>query len=205
MLAMQAIVNPGDEVVVVTPVWPNLTAQPVILNAQLKTVCLEPKQGRWTLPMEALLAAVTERTRLLVINSPNNPTSWTLTREEQQTILQHCRRTGTWILADEVYENLFYLPSTNLCAPGFFRSCKEDLIVLVWTIGKYPLLPLMHERRRTRRRQTEANRRTKRKHQKKRRGQRYPQEKQKFQTDQTRRLWQRCRNYQIHGLLRLGE
>ena len=137
MLAMQAIVNPGDEVVVVTPVWPNLTAQPVILGAPLKTVCLEPKQGRWTLPMEALLAAVTERTRLLVINSPNNPTGWTLTREEQQTILQHCRRTGTWILADEVYENLFYLPSTNLCAPGFLDiAAPEDQLVVAHSFSK---------------------------------------------------------------------
>ena len=137
MLAMQAIVNPGDKVVVVTPVWPNLTAQPVILNAQLKTVCLEPKQGRWTLPMEALLAAVTERSRLLVINSPNNPTGWTLTRQEQQTILQHCRRTGTWILADEVYENLFYLPSTNLCAPGFLDiAAPEDQLVVAHSFSK---------------------------------------------------------------------
>jgi aspartate/methionine/tyrosine aminotransferase len=59
MLAMQALLNPGDQAVVVTPVWPNLTAQPVILGAQLQTVCLVPQQGRWTLPMEALLAAVT--------------------------------------------------------------------------------------------------------------------------------------------------
>ena len=137
MLAMQAIVNPGDEVVVVTPVWPNLTAQPVILGAQLQTVCLVPQQGRWTLPMDALLAAVTERTRLLVINSPNNPTGWTLTRQEQQTILQHCRRTGTWILADEVYENLFYLPSTNLCAPGFLDiAAPEDQLVVAHSFSK---------------------------------------------------------------------
>ena len=111
MLAMQAIVNPGDEVVVVTPVWPNLTSQPVILGADLRTVCLEPQHGRWTLPMEKLLAAITPHTRLVVINSPNNPTGWTLSRAEQQTILAHCRRTDTWILSDEVYENLYYLPT----------------------------------------------------------------------------------------------
>ena len=52
MLAMQALVSPGEQVVVVTPVWPNLTSQPVILGAQLRTVCLEPHQGRWTLPMD---------------------------------------------------------------------------------------------------------------------------------------------------------
>ena len=59
MLAMQALIDPGDQVVVVTPVWPNLTAQPLILGAQLLTVALEPRQGRWTLPMDKLLAAIT--------------------------------------------------------------------------------------------------------------------------------------------------
>ncbi len=137
MLAMQALLNPGDEAVVVTPVWPNLTSQPVILGAQLKTVCLEPKQGRWTLPMDKLLAAVTPATRLLVVNSPNNPTGWTLSRDEQQTILQHCRRTGTWILADEVYENLFYLPSPNLCAPSFLDiASPEDQLVVAHSFSK---------------------------------------------------------------------
>jgi aspartate/methionine/tyrosine aminotransferase len=137
MLAMQALLNPGDQAVVVTPVWPNLTAQPMILGAQLQTVCLVPQQCRWTLPMDALLAAVTDRTRLLVINSPNNPTGWTLTRQEQQTILQHCRRTGTWILADEVYENLFYLLSTNLCAPSFLDiASPEDQLVVAHSFSK---------------------------------------------------------------------
>ena len=137
MLAMQAIVNPGEQVVVVTPVWPNLTSQPVILGAELKTVCLEPHQGRWTLPMEKLLAAVTPDTRLLVVNSPNNPTGWTLTRAEQQTLLDHCRRTGTWILADEVYENLYYLPTDNRCAPSFLDiAAAQDRLVVAHSFSK---------------------------------------------------------------------
>ena len=137
MLAMQAIVNPGEQVVVVAPVWPNLTSQPVILGAELKTVCLEPHQGRWTLPMEKLLAAVTPDTRLLVVNSPNNPTGWTLTRAEQQTLLDHCRHTGTWILADEVYENLYYLPTDNRCAPSFLDiAAAQDRLVVAHSFSK---------------------------------------------------------------------
>ena len=137
MLAMQAIVNPGEQVVVVTPVWPNLTSQPVILGAELKTVCLEPQHGRWTLPMDKLLAAVTPATRLLVVNSPNNPTGWTLSRDEQQTLLNHCRRTGTWILSDEVYENLYYQPSINRCAPSFLDIAQpEDRLVVAHSFSK---------------------------------------------------------------------
>ena len=69
---------------------------------------LKPVQGAWTLDMDELLAAITPRTRVLIVNAPNNPTGWTLTRSEQQAILDHCRNTGTWILADEVYERLYY-------------------------------------------------------------------------------------------------
>jgi aspartate/methionine/tyrosine aminotransferase len=45
---------------------------------------------------------------VLLVNAPNNPTGWTLTRAEQQALLDHCRRTGTWIVADEVYERLYF-------------------------------------------------------------------------------------------------
>ena len=66
MLAVQALVDAGDEVVAVTPIWPNLTAQPQIMGAHLKTVSLVPRAGAWTLDLEALLAEVTDKTRLLI-------------------------------------------------------------------------------------------------------------------------------------------
>ena len=122
MLAVQALVEAGDEVVAVTPVWPNLTAQPLIMGARLRCVPLQPAQGAWTLDLPALLDAVGPATKLLIINAPNNPTGWTLSREEQQAILAHCRRTGTWILADEVYERLYYEDSANGCAPSLARK-----------------------------------------------------------------------------------
>jgi aspartate/methionine/tyrosine aminotransferase len=137
MLAMQALVDAGDEVVAVTPVWPNLTAQPVILGARLKCVPLKPVDGAWTLDMDALLAAITPATKLLILNAPNNPTGWTLTRAEQQQILDHCRRTGTWILADEVYERLYYEASPNQCAPSFLDlSAPDDRLVVVHSFSK---------------------------------------------------------------------
>jgi aspartate/methionine/tyrosine aminotransferase len=137
MLAMQALVNPGDQVLVVTPVWPNLTAQPLILGAQLQTLALQAVNGRWTLPLQDLLNRITPATKLLVLNSPNNPTGWTLNREEQLTLLAHCRQTGTWILADEVYENLYYLPTSNACAPSFLDICQpDDRLVVAHSFSK---------------------------------------------------------------------
>ncbi len=126
MLAVQCLVDAGDEVVAVTPVWPNLTAQPAIMGAHLRCVPLRPVGGSWTLDLEALLAAITPATRLLIVNAPNNPTGWTLSSVEQQALLAHCRRTGTWILADEVYERLYYAPSLNACAPSFLDVAQAD-------------------------------------------------------------------------------
>jgi len=137
MLAMQQLVDAGDEVVAVTPVWPNLTAQPVIMGAQLQCVPLTPIDGVWTLDMSRLLAAVTSATKVLIINAPNNPTGWTLTRLEQQCILEHCRQTGTWILADEVYERLYFEPSANACAPSFLDlALPDDRLVVVHSFSK---------------------------------------------------------------------
>ena len=137
MLAMQALVTAGDEVVAVTPVWPNLTAQPVIMGARLTCVSLTPVAGAWTLDVESLLAAVTPTTKVLILNAPNNPTGWTLTRAEQQRILDHCRRTGTWIVADEVYSQLYYEPSPNGCAPSFLDIAKpDDRLVVVHSFSK---------------------------------------------------------------------
>ncbi len=131
MLAVQALVDAGDEVVIVTPVWPNLVAQPTIMGAQVRCVPLRPQGGAWGLDLPALLGAITARTKLLIVNAPNNPTGWTLTREEQQQILAHCRSTGTWILADEVYEKLYYEPTAHGCAPSFLDLAAPDDHLLV--------------------------------------------------------------------------
>ena len=137
MLAVQALVDKGDEVVAVTPVWPNLTAQPAIMGATVTCVSLKPVDGQWQLDMAALFDAITPKTKLLIINAPNNPTGWTLTRAEQEAILAHCRHTGTWILADEVYERLYFEPTPNGAAPSFLDiATPEDRLVVAHSFSK---------------------------------------------------------------------
>ena len=136
MLAMQVLAGAGDEVVVVVPVWPNLTAQPLILGANVKRVSLTVKQGAWQLDMAALLDAVTSQTKVLLVNAPNNPTGWTLTRAEQETILAHCRRTGTWVVADEVYERVYFAHGSR-CAPSFLDVAEpDDRLVVAHSFSK---------------------------------------------------------------------
>ncbi len=135
MLAMQLLLDAGDEVVAVVPVWPNLTAQPVILGGRVTRVPLRPQQGAWQLDMDELLAAVTPGTRVLLVNAPNNPTGWTLSRAEQQRLLDHCRRTGTWIVADEVYERIWF--GQGRTAPSFLDIAEpEDRLVVAGSFSK---------------------------------------------------------------------
>ena len=137
MLAVQAVVNAGDEVVAITPVWPNLTAQPAIMGAQVCCVPLVPVNGEWTLDLDAVRAAVTPATKLLIVNAPNNPTGWTMSSAEQQALLDHCRSTGTWILADEVYERLYYEPTPNGCAPSFLDiAAPDDHLIVAHSFSK---------------------------------------------------------------------
>jgi aspartate/methionine/tyrosine aminotransferase len=139
MLAMQALVDAGDEVVAVVPVWPNLTAQPAILGARVTRFSLQPlADASWHLDVDALKRVVTPDTRVLLVNSPNNPTGWTLSRAEQETLLAHCRTTGTWIVADEVYERMFFAAAgTARCAPSFLDvAAADDRLVVVHSFSK---------------------------------------------------------------------
>jgi aspartate/methionine/tyrosine aminotransferase len=130
------VAGAGDRVVAVTPLWPNLVEIPKILGAHVETVSLTYGADGWTLDLERLLAALTPGTRMLMINSPNNPTGWTMTRDEQRTVLDHCRRHGIWIVADEVYERLYY-GAEGRVAPSFLDlATRDERVIAVNSFSK---------------------------------------------------------------------
>jgi len=134
MLANQALVGAGDRVVIVTPVWPNLVEIPRILGAEAVTFPLDYTAAGWKLDLQRLLATLTPATRMVCINSPNNPTGWTISRDEQRAILDHCRRHGIWILADDAYERLYYGAGS---APSFLDIADAaDRLVSANTFSK---------------------------------------------------------------------
>jgi len=108
MLVSQLLLDPGDRVVEVVPLWPNLQEIPRILGASVATVPLQFSPDGWRLDLGRLLGELRPGTKALYLNSPNNPTGWTITREAQRAILEHCRRHGIWIFADDAYERLYY-------------------------------------------------------------------------------------------------
>jgi aspartate aminotransferase len=136
MLSAEALISPGDRVAVVTPVWPNLVEIPRIMNAVVTTVPLSIEGGRWSLDLERALSLITPDTRALYINSPGNPTGWVITPEAQAVLLDHCRRLGVWIIADDVYERLSYVAEDGL-APSFLSIADpEDRLISVNSFSK---------------------------------------------------------------------
>jgi len=125
MLTVEALVAPGDRVVVITPLWPNLVEIPKILSANVVTVPLSCRDGAWSLDLDRLMRALTPDTRLLLVNSPNNPTGWTLGADEQRAILERCRRDGIWLVADDVYERLYYRDAAT-AAPSFLDIADSE-------------------------------------------------------------------------------
>jgi aspartate/methionine/tyrosine aminotransferase len=156
MLAVEALVAPGDRVVVVTPLWPNLVEIPKILSAEVVCVPLSFGASGWRLDLDRLLDALTPGTRALMLNSPNNPTGWTIDRAAQQALLAHCARHGIWIVADDVYERLYYVED-RACAPSLLDIADRGMRVvstnsfskawlmtgwrLGWIVGPTPLMP----------------------------------------------------------------
>ena len=129
MIAMQSILDPGDRVVVVTPVWPNVAEIPRILGADVVRVGLKPVAGEWRLDTQELIDAITPQTRLLLVNSPGNPTGWALSTEDRVEILAHCRRLGVWVITDDVYERL-YFGADGGSAPSLLQIAdREDRII----------------------------------------------------------------------------
>jgi aspartate/methionine/tyrosine aminotransferase len=136
MIAVQALVGAGDSVVAVTPLWPNLTEIPRILGARVVTVPLAPSARGFTLDLDRLLAALTPDTRALLLNSPNNPTGWAIDVEAQKAILAHCRRHGIWIVADDVYERIYFRDDAKT-APSFLAlATPGDRVVSTNSFSK---------------------------------------------------------------------
>jgi aspartate aminotransferase len=135
MIAAQMVVAPGDRAVMVTPIWPNIAEIPRILGGMVERVPLTVVNGRWSLDLNRLLAALTPETRMLVINSPGNPTGWTIDIADQRVLLDHCRRHGIWILSDDVYERLVFDP--RAIAPSFLSLIDpEDRLMSVNSFSK---------------------------------------------------------------------
>ena len=131
-LGIRALLDPGDDAIVLTPAWPNGSSSVMMANANV-TQIPQPLCGqRYTIDFAALEAAVTPRTRMLLYTSPSNPLGWVATAEEQQGLLDFARRHNLWLVADEVYDRLYYAGARlGEPVPSILRLATRDDAVLV--------------------------------------------------------------------------
>jgi aspartate/methionine/tyrosine aminotransferase len=108
MLIAQATVGPGDNAVAITPSWPNILRAMQINGAEPREVAMTAGNNGWSLDMDALFAACDERTKVIYLASPGNPTGWMISRAEAERLLNFARTRGIAILSDEVYHRLVY-------------------------------------------------------------------------------------------------
>ncbi|QCM09065.1 pyridoxal phosphate-dependent aminotransferase [Agrobacterium tumefaciens] len=122
-LAVQALTSPGDEMVYLTPTWPNIVAAIGVAGAKAVPVGIDFHDGRWDLDIGKLESAITGKTRALFINTPSNPTGWTATRDNLRDVLALARKHDLWIVADEIYA-LYHYAGTR--APSFLDVMEPD-------------------------------------------------------------------------------
>jgi aspartate/methionine/tyrosine aminotransferase len=133
-LALQAVAGGGDEVLYLSPAWPNFPGAAGVAGAVPVPVLLDQTANGWACDVSRLEAAATPRTKAIFINSPSNPTGWTADLETLKAILDVARRRNLWIIADEIYA-LFHYGEKR--APSFMDIMDdEDRILFVNTFSK---------------------------------------------------------------------
>ena len=135
MIAAEAIVNPNEKIICVTPVWPNFMRCVQIMGGQIIEIplLLSERENKWQLNLEEIEKNISD-VKGIYINSPNNPTGWMMEKKEQEKILEICRKNKKWIIADEVYERVVY---DRKVAPSFLDIASEkDLLIVVNSFSK---------------------------------------------------------------------
>jgi aspartate aminotransferase len=137
-VAIRCLLDPGDEALVLTPAWPNGSSIVAMASATAVQVAHPLCGDRYAIDFDELERRVSPRTKMLLYTSPSNPLGWVATLEEQQKLLAFARRHGLWLLADEVYDRLYYTPETpGTPAPSILRLAgREDAVLVVHSFSK---------------------------------------------------------------------
>jgi aspartate aminotransferase len=132
--AIRACVGPGDNAVVITPAYAIFANAARMVGGETRTVPLVRDGGCFRLDVDRVERAIDAATRMLIVNSPSNPTGWVITAEEQRALCALAERHDLVVLADEVYERLVY---DGPIAPSFARiAASRDRLLVVNSFSK---------------------------------------------------------------------
>jgi aspartate/methionine/tyrosine aminotransferase len=134
MMCMQAFVEAGDNVVTISPVWPNIVAAAEIMGGEVRQVPMHLEDGLFRLDLDRLFDACDENTKVLFFCSPGNPTAWVMPDDQRLAIRDFCRQRGIWVIADEVYHRLVY---DRPVAPSILPDIEpEDRVINLHSFSK---------------------------------------------------------------------
>ncbi len=108
MLIAQAVVEPGDNVLAITPSWPNIMRAMRVAGASVREASLVRSNQGWRLDLDRVFAQCDDRTRIIYLATPGNPTGWTMNRDQGEALLEFARRRNIVLLSDEVYHRIVY-------------------------------------------------------------------------------------------------
>ncbi|MDC2959009.1 pyridoxal phosphate-dependent aminotransferase [Streptomyces gilvifuscus] len=132
--ALLALLEPGDEVIALEPYYDSYAACIAMAGGTRVPVTLRPHEGSFRLDLDELRAAVTDRTRLLLVNTPHNPTGTVLTRAELAAIAELAVERDLLVVTDEVYEHLVFDDAEHL--PLATLPGMRDRTVTIGSAGK---------------------------------------------------------------------
>jgi aspartate/methionine/tyrosine aminotransferase len=137
-VVIRTVLDPGDEAIILTPAWPNGSSIVAMANAVVRQIAHPLIGDRYGIDFDAVEDAITPRTRLLFYTSPSNPLGWTATVADQQRLLDIARRHKLWLIADEVYDRLFYATDRlGTPVPSILRLVtREDAVAVVHSFSK---------------------------------------------------------------------
>jgi aspartate/methionine/tyrosine aminotransferase len=137
-VVIRCVLDPGDEAIVLTPAWPNGASIVAMANAKPIEIPHPLRGDRYEIDWDAIEAAIGPRTRLLVYTSPSNPLGWVATEADQDRLLELSRRHGLWLLADEVYDRLWYESAVpGAAVPSILRKAtRDDAVMVVHSFSK---------------------------------------------------------------------
>lgn len=134
MLAIQLTVNAGDNIIIIDPVWPNITGITKMVGGEVRSVSMDSTDEGWVLDMNKVEAACDDRTSAIFFASPGNPTGAMLSVEVQKQLLELGRKRGIWIISDEVYSRMAY--DRNVVS-SFLDICEEeDRVIIINSFSK---------------------------------------------------------------------
>jgi aspartate/methionine/tyrosine aminotransferase len=134
----RCVLGPGDEALVLSPVWPNGASNVAMANAVARQIPHILCGNRYRVDFEALISALTPRTRVLIYTSPSNPLGWVATDGEQRQLLDFARRHDLWLIADEVYDRIYYggvrpgAPAPSILS----KATRDDPLIVIQSFSK---------------------------------------------------------------------